>query len=401
MQSSGIINLDISKKDSLINAIKSKKIISGYTHKFYRYPARFSPEFASSVIDNFSNPGDLILDPFMGGGTTLVEGLVANRRVIGCDLNEVSVFVSKVKTTPLLKKEIFEIEQWSNEIDTIIDYRKSNSKLRKILNDPMTKNLNLAKSRFIKKAIAQSLYSFNKLSSINSVNFLKCGLLSTAQWALDGKKNNVTIGEFKYKLSVTIFDMVEKIQQYSKLIKSQGGISKKNLSINSGKAENLQSLNIFKKNKADLVVTSPPYPGVRMLYHRWQINGRTDTPAPYWITSTDGNMSYSHLHLGSYAQKGLDDYFENAAASFSSIRKVMKKNAYLVQLIAFKDKGKTLSRYLEMMKDTGFDEKFILDPKSNGANQRVWRDVPNRKWHAAGKGKIRASREVALFHQAI
>jgi len=47
--------------------------ISGYTHNFYNYPARFSPLFASSAIKHFTKPGDLVFDPFMGGGTTIVR----------------------------------------------------------------------------------------------------------------------------------------------------------------------------------------------------------------------------------------------------------------------------------------------------------------------------------------
>lgn len=54
-------------------------------HEFYRYPARLSPRFAAA-ISCFSEPGDLVLDPFVGGGTTVVEGLRLGRRVIASDL---------------------------------------------------------------------------------------------------------------------------------------------------------------------------------------------------------------------------------------------------------------------------------------------------------------------------
>src|SRR3989442_12740215 len=60
---------------------------SGRTHNFYHYPARFSPDIVRCVIENFSRPGDVIMDPFMGGGTSVIEGLTAGRRVIGCDVN--------------------------------------------------------------------------------------------------------------------------------------------------------------------------------------------------------------------------------------------------------------------------------------------------------------------------
>ena len=60
-------------RKGFIEAVDNRRKVSGHTHDFYRYPARFSPSFAASVIKIFSDPYDLIIDPFMGGGTTLVE----------------------------------------------------------------------------------------------------------------------------------------------------------------------------------------------------------------------------------------------------------------------------------------------------------------------------------------
>jgi DNA modification methylase len=67
-------------------AARDEAPVSGYTHNFYRYPARFSPKFVRAVIKAFSEPGDLVLDPFMGGGTTLVEALAQGRSAIGVDI---------------------------------------------------------------------------------------------------------------------------------------------------------------------------------------------------------------------------------------------------------------------------------------------------------------------------
>ncbi len=59
----------------LLEAINDRNIVSGLTHDIYRYPARFSPLFARAAIELFTEPGDTILDPFMGGSTSLVEAL--------------------------------------------------------------------------------------------------------------------------------------------------------------------------------------------------------------------------------------------------------------------------------------------------------------------------------------
>jgi DNA modification methylase len=59
--------------ESLVAAVSNRDKVTGAPHDFYRYPARFSPVFAREAIKTFTNPGDFVLDPFCGGGTTLVE----------------------------------------------------------------------------------------------------------------------------------------------------------------------------------------------------------------------------------------------------------------------------------------------------------------------------------------
>lgn len=68
------------------------------THYLFRYPAKFHPPIARKLVEDFSAEGELILDPFCGSGTLLVEALLADRRPIGLDIDPVAVFVSRVKT---------------------------------------------------------------------------------------------------------------------------------------------------------------------------------------------------------------------------------------------------------------------------------------------------------------
>src|SRR5712692_10121004 len=84
----------------LYEVIQTESYTQGKTHNFYLYPARFPPEVARSVIELFSQKDEWILDPFMGGGTSVVEGLALGRRVIGADINSLATFVSAVRTTP-------------------------------------------------------------------------------------------------------------------------------------------------------------------------------------------------------------------------------------------------------------------------------------------------------------
>jgi hypothetical protein len=66
-----------------LTAVHTQRPVGGLTHNSYRYPARFSPQFARATIEAFSRPGDTILDPFMGGATSLVEGRALGRHSVG------------------------------------------------------------------------------------------------------------------------------------------------------------------------------------------------------------------------------------------------------------------------------------------------------------------------------
>ncbi len=92
--------------------VQTTEPVAGFTHNFYRYPARFSPHFARAAIEAFSQPGDVILDPFMGGATTLVEARALGRHAVGNDINTLSVFLSQVKTTLLSETDLGRIQDW-------------------------------------------------------------------------------------------------------------------------------------------------------------------------------------------------------------------------------------------------------------------------------------------------
>src|SRR4051812_30520194 len=109
--------------DELLEAIRSSETVAGLTHRFYRYPARFSPRFARSAIEQFTNAGDVVLDPFMGGGTTIVEALSAGRKCIGSDINPLSEFITRVKTTPLSKSDVNSLLDWGHLLKAVLTLR--------------------------------------------------------------------------------------------------------------------------------------------------------------------------------------------------------------------------------------------------------------------------------------
>ena len=71
------------------------------THNVHRYSGKFIPQIAARVISLLTQPGELVVDPYCGSGTTLLESAVLGRRAFGLDLNPLAVLIARVKTTPI------------------------------------------------------------------------------------------------------------------------------------------------------------------------------------------------------------------------------------------------------------------------------------------------------------
>ena len=62
-----------------------------------KYRGNWSPYIPRNVILRYSQEGDMVLDPFVGGGTTAVEAKLTNRNFIGFDINPAAVERSRQK----------------------------------------------------------------------------------------------------------------------------------------------------------------------------------------------------------------------------------------------------------------------------------------------------------------
>lgn len=104
-----------------------KAIVNNYNHTIHKYPAKFIPQFpkwALEYIDCTEN--SIVLDPFCGSGTTLVEAGVRGCKSIGYDISPLAVLISKAKTAIIARNEFDEC-QFIEKVLT--EAKKHNQKL--------------------------------------------------------------------------------------------------------------------------------------------------------------------------------------------------------------------------------------------------------------------------------
>lgn len=398
------IAISDAKRDALLKAIHSREPVKGLTHTFYRYPARFSPQFARAAIEAFTEPGDIVFDPFMGGGTTLVEARTLGRIGVGTDISSLAAFVTKTKTTILRKEDRESLLRWRDRLPARLNIRKSAHIPKGRIEAGYLKHIDNASTWRIRKLIALALGSAKRLKTGRQKRFARCAILKTAQWALDCKMSVPRVYDFRDKLILNVNEMLAGVRDFAKEARKADKISplshtRRTIGLHRS-AVGIESLNHFEKRAPKLILTSPPYPGVHILYHRWQINGRRETPAPFWITEgVDGNPG-SYYNFGSRHQKGLKSYYEQLRESFCSLREICDMETLLVQLVAFSDPTWQLKEYLNVMGEVGFREQSASALLST-PNKRLWRSVPNRKWHASVKGKTYSSKEILLVHSIV
>lgn len=232
--------------------------------------------------------------------------------------------------------------------------------------------------------------------------FARCIVLKTAQWALDCRTDIPHVDDFRREFLENAAEMILSLAEYSRAVRQsikgqrQQSLEQAPICLHRSAVGIEEEPALHIRDPIRLVLTSPPYPGVHVLYHRWQVQGRRETPAAFWIANTlDGNGA-SFYTFGD--RKALESYFSQAAAAFKSIAKLCNRDTWVVQMVAFSDPTWQLPRYNSVMEDAGFTE-IRLPGIPDTRDGRVWRSVPNRKWYASQRGSTSSSNEVVLFHR--
>jgi hypothetical protein len=372
------------------SAFFSASRVRGYTHKLYRYPARFAPEFVRACIDEFTEPGDVVLDPFLGGGTSAVEALASGRRFVGFDLNPLAILLTKAKTTPLSRPDRDALREWVAASFRAAEERGQRSRS----DDGRLRNAPEA----LVAAFGAAVDRAGDLAEGRRQDAARALLLGIGQWAVDGRKEPLPADALALGARDALQGLLDGLDELARSAKSEGlrpsalpGRSTLRASP-AADAARQRGLNRL-AGRTRLVVTSPPYPGVHVLYHRWQVRGRTETPMAYWLADLQDGLGPKHYTMGGRRTvAGEESYFSQTVEIWSALRRLLRDDAVVIQLVAFARPAEQLPRYLASMEAAGYKRATDLEPGDP-------RRVPNRRWYNRVEPARGWGREVLLAHR--
>ncbi len=369
-------------------------------HATYRYPARFSPEFARESIAAFTSQRDLVVDPFCGGGTSAVEAISLGRRVIANDLSPLAAFITDAKTTLYQSADFVAVERWIEECISM----KVWTAHAMLTNRPEEAvNLGVLNSRELRHVKALLLAWESLAAEIESGEKLaRLILLRVGQRSLDLRRHLPNVEELRKTFIEcaeatchAVLDLGQDVR-ISWNMKVPTGAAR----VVCGGAEDLLSTQSRHRIAADLLLFSPPYPGVHVLYQKWQVLGRRETPLPNVLAGVTGTTSENYYTMGDRdAETATEQYMDNYRDVAIELKKMLKPEGVMVQMIGFSKPLEQLPLLLKVLRQCGFAE-VRYKSLANGSDGRLWRGVPSLKWYSAVRpSATHSSKELVLIHK--
>jgi len=390
-------------KRPLLEEIPVKKRAVKRHFGVHGYFTRQSWDIVNTYIKNFSQPGDLVLDPFGGSGVTAVEALVTNRKAINIDINPMAVFMVSALLAPI-NFNLFSESYRKVREEYVSKMPKTKKDIDKILNEyPGPLNLSLPKGSdvesvselFSKEQTAQlsllkAIIKKEKDKDIrNTLLLMFSGLVTkknltyhTSKIATkDGQGNASAMCYYRYRIApnpidvdtVTYFDLrYKKILAAKKELETAYSLNQKtfdqltaDVRIVKGSATDLSFL---PKESVDYIYTDPPY-GRKIPYldlsSMW--NAWLD------LEVTEDDYAKEAIEGGEH-NKSKEDYNSLIAKSIQEMYRVLKFDRWLSFVFAHKD-PEFWHLIVETCEKCGFEYAGAV-PQKNGQTSFKKRQHP-------------------------
>ena len=232
-----------------------------YTHCYHTYPAMMIPQVARTLIHNFRPKGkcELLFDPYMGSGTSLVEASLFGINSIGTDINPLARLISKTKTMPF---DIKKIEYILSKIQLLSFSYTPNQVTQRDFSRISNHTFWYSEDILLKLSYISSFIETIDEDVKLFFNIALSEMVRECSFTRNGEFKRFKMNEKQLKnFNPDVFALFE-----YKVMRNLNGLKmflmdRKNVSSKIYDFDTVSSIpqNILQKNSVDMIVTSPPY----------------------------------------------------------------------------------------------------------------------------------------------
>lgn len=361
-----------------------------HVHRLHPYLGKFIPQLVEIFLRKYFKPGQIILDPFCGSGTTLVQANELGINSIGFDISEFNVLLSRVKTAKynfdLVYKEVLDILEKVRSATKkderqlkFIEFETSLIQINKTDNEYLTK-------WFAPQALSELLtylylietegYTYKDLLKIIlSRSARSCRL--TTHFDLDFPKRPQTDSYWCYKHSRTCKPITEAYKFLRRYSIDTLQRLEEFADIRTDAKVDVYHVDSRKVNipPIDGVITSPPYVGL-IDYHEQHAYSF------HLLGLKDERESEIGAAANGLSLKAKEEYQRNIAKVFKHITRSLRDGGYLVVIAS--DKTNLYDKIAELagVKIEGIVKRHVNRRTGRRSNQFyesvfIWRKNKN------------------------
>lgn len=240
--------------------VEQNKLYSEDTsiHDWYRFVLSFPPHLVRQYLEDFNiKSGDVVLDPFCGTGTTLVECKKNGINSIGIEANPIACLATRAKTN--FEIETLTLRKIVDRIAFNADLQIKNNHIELLRLSPEKEKL-LIKNSISPLPLHKSLLLFNEIKNYSMYPFYEHLLIGFAKQLVVSfsnlqfgpevgvSRNKKTDADVVSLWHDQLFQMIEDIENHTNAF-----YTKSKLIFGDSRTIKLDE-------KIDAVITSPPYP---------------------------------------------------------------------------------------------------------------------------------------------